>query len=68
MEENNKRQICYRIISYFAILIGFDVSRLTNQELIVMINKLYALSYDKLLLIEEHLYTVYYDQSIKEEE
>ena len=67
MEENDKRQICYRIISYFVILIGFDVSRLSNQELIVMINKLYELSYEKLITIENTLYTIYYEQSHEEE-
>ena len=68
MGENDKRKICYRILTYFGILIGIDATIITNDDIIVMVEKLEKLSYDKLLVIEEHLYTIYYEQSHKEEE
>ena len=67
MEENNKRKICYRIITYLGILIGIDATSLTDADILAMMKKLEKLSYDKLLVIEEHLYTIYYEQSLKEE-
>lgn len=68
MEENNKWLICYRIISYIIIIIGIDASMLTDDDIIAAVEKLKILSYEKLLDLETTLYTIYYDQSIKEEE
>lgn len=68
MEENHKRQICYRIISYATILIGIDASKLTDDDIIAVMKKLLELSYDNLLDLENTLYTIYYEQFHKEEE
>lgn len=66
MEENDKRQICYRIISYTTILIGIDASKLTDDDIIAAMKKLLELSYDNLLDLENTLYTIYYEQFHKE--
>ena len=68
MGENNKWLICYRIISYITIIIGVDASMLTDDDIIVAVEKLKILSYEKLLDLENTLYTIYYEQSLKEEE
>ena len=67
MEENNKFLICYRIISYTTIITGINVSKLTDDDIIVAVEKLKKLSYDKLLDLEHTLYTIYYEQSHKED-
>ena len=67
MEENDKRKICYRIITYGAILVGIDGSSLTNDDIILALKNLEKLSYDILLDLEHTLYTIYYEQSHKEE-
>lgn len=67
MEENEKIIICYRIITYTTIIIGIDASKLTDDDILLSINKLLELSFDKLLDIENTLYTIYYEQSHKEE-
>lgn len=64
----NKRQICYRIITYTTIIIGIDASKLTDDDILLSINKLLELSFDKLLDLEQTLYTIYYELSNKEEE
>ena len=68
MKENEKRQICYRILSYTTILIGIDGSKLTDDDIVMVIKKLLELSYDNLLDLENTLYTIYYEQSHKKEE
>lgn len=67
MKENDKRQICYRILSYTTILIGIDASKLTDDDIIAVMKKLLELSYDNLLDLDNTLYTIYYDQSLKED-
>lgn len=67
MEEVDKRLICYRIITFGTILIGIDVSKLTNDDFIKVMKKLLELSYVNLLALEDTLYTIYYEQSLKEE-
>ena len=61
MEENNKRKLCYRIITYLGILIGIDATSLTDADILAMMKKLENLSHEKLLDIENTLYTIYYD-------
>lgn len=68
MEENDKRELCYAIITIICIVFGVDVSTLTDKDILTMLESLDELIYHKLLDIENTLYTIYYEQSHKEEE
>lgn len=68
MEENDKRKLCYKIITFICIIIGVDESTLTDKDILTILGKLEKLSYKKLLDIVQTLYTIYYEQSLNEEE
>lgn len=67
MKIKNRKVLCYDIISYMSVLTGFDVSILTDDDVIIMVENLQNLSDDSLLLLYEYLSTIYKESCIKEE-
>ena len=68
MEEVDKKVLCYYIISYHAGLVGFDVSILTDADVIKEVKKLEQLPYEELLQIYNYLYTMFIEKFGFEEE
>lgn len=64
--KENRKVLCYDIISYMSALTGFDVSILTDDDIIIMVENLQNLSDDSLLLLYEHLSTIYKESCITE--
>ena len=62
MEEVDKKVLCYYIISYHAGLVGFDVSLLTDYDVIKSIEKLEQLPYDDLLETYNTLHTMFIEK------
>ena len=52
---NDKRFLCYYIVSYTAGLIDSDVSDLTDDDVMDIIEQLEEFSYDDLLSMYEYL-------------
>lgn len=67
MESKNKKEMCIDIISYMSVITGFDFYMLTDDDIIVMLENIQNLSDDNLLDLYNTLYTIFYEQSIKEE-
>ena len=42
--KENRKVLCYDIISYMSVLVGFDVTKLGDDEIILMVEKLQELS------------------------
>lgn len=59
MEEVDKKVLCYYIISYTGGLLDYDMSDMTDDEMIQLLEKLEQLSYDKLLTIYECLHNMF---------
>ena len=59
MEEVDKKVLCYYIISYTGGLLEYDMTDMTDDEMIQLLEKLEQLSYDKLLTIYECLNTMF---------
>ena len=68
MEEVDKKVLCYYILSYHAGLVGFDVSILTDTDVIKEAEKLEQLPYDDLLEMYNTLHTMFIDKFGFEEE
>lgn len=68
MEVKNRKVLCYDIISYKCVLSGFDVTTLTDDDIITMLENLQKLSDDDLLLLHEDLISVYKESCITEVE
>lgn len=66
MKIKNRKVLCYDIISYMSVLTGFDVSILTDDDVIIMVENLQNLSDDSLLLLYEYLSTIYKESCITE--
>lgn len=67
MEELDKKVLCYYIITYHTGLVGFDVSLLTDYDVIKSIEKLEQLPYDDLLETYNTLHTMFIEKfGIKE--
>lgn len=66
MKIKNRKVLCYDIISYMSVLTGFDVSILTDDDIIIMVENLQNLSDDSLLLLYEYLSTIYKESCITE--
>ena len=64
--KENRKVLCYDIISYISVLTGFDVTKLGDDEIIIMVEKLQKLSDDSLLLLHEDLISVYKESCIVE--
>lgn len=47
--EKDKRILCYYIISYIGALLDCDMSDLTDEEIITLVEKIGNAPYDKLL-------------------
>lgn len=66
--KENRKVLCYDIISYMSVLVGFDVTTLTDDDIIIMIENLQKLNDDSLLLLHEDLISVYRESCITEVE
>lgn len=62
MEKVDKKVLCYYIISYHAVLLGFDSSLLTDYDVIKSIEKLEQLPYDELLSTYEFLNNMFIEK------
>ena len=62
MEEVDKKVLCYYILSYHAGLVGFDVSILTDADVIKEVEKLEQLPYDELLSMYEFLNNMFIEK------
>ena len=60
--EISKKELCYYIISFQAVLVGFDVSLLTDYDVIKSIEKLEQLPYDDLLETYNTLHTMFIEK------
>lgn len=47
--ENNKRVLCYYIVSYIGGLIGLDMSLMTDDDVLKSVERLEQLPYERLL-------------------
>lgn len=65
--KENRKVLCYDIISYMSVLIGFDVTLFGDEEIMVMLEKLQELSDYSLLLLHEDLISIYKESCITEE-
>ena len=61
MEVKNRKVLCYDIISYMSVLTGFDVTTLSDDDIILMVEKLQELSDNNLMLLHEDLISIYKD-------
>lgn len=66
--KENRKVLCYDIISYMSVLIGFDVTLFGDEEIMVMLEKLQELSDYSLLLLHEDLISIYKESCITEVE
>lgn len=64
MEVKNRKVLCYDIISYMSVLTGFDVTTLSDDDIIIMVEKLQKLTDDNLLLFHEDLISIYKESCI----
>nr|DAE12059.1 MAG TPA: hypothetical protein [Podoviridae sp. ctack17] len=62
MEEVDKKVLCYYILSYHAGLVGFDVSILTDGDVIKKVKRLEQLSYEDLLEMYNMLHTMFIEK------
>lgn len=67
MEVKNRKVLCYDIISYMSVLVGFDVTTLTDDDIIVILENLQKLNDNNLLLLHEDLISIYKESCITEE-
>lgn len=65
--KENRKVLCYDIISYMSVLIGFDVTLFSDEEIMVMLEKLQELSDYNLLLLHEDLISIYKESCITED-
>ena len=65
--KENRKVLCYDIISYMSVIIGFDVTLFSDEEIMVMLEKLQELSDYNLLLLHEDLISIYKESCITEE-
>nr|DAE02820.1 MAG TPA: hypothetical protein [Podoviridae sp. ctPr92] len=64
--KENRKVLCYDIISYMSVLTGFDVTTLTDDDIIIMVENLQELSDYSLLLLHEDLISIYKESCITE--
>ena len=57
--KENRKVLCIDILTYMSVLVGFDVTNLTDDEIILMLENLQKLSDNNLLLLHEDLYTIF---------
>lgn len=65
--EENRKVLCYDIISYMSVLIGFDVTLFGDEEIMVMLEKLQKLSDNNLLLLHKDLNVIFEESCITED-
>lgn len=68
MKVKNRKVLCYDIISYMSVLTGFDVTTLSDDDIIVMVENLQKLNDNNLLLLHEDLILIYKESCITEVE
>ena len=66
--KENRKVLCYDIISYMSVLVGFDVTKLGDDDIIIMVENLQKLNDDSLLLLHEDLISIYKESCITEVE
>ena len=59
---NDKRILCYYIISFVGGLTGFDMAKMTDDEIIKEVEKLEKFSYDDLLSMYEFLNNMFIEK------
>lgn len=64
----NRKVLCYDIISYMSVLTGFDVTTLSDDDIIVMVENLQKLNDNNLLLLHNDLISIYKESCITEVE
>lgn len=57
--KNDKRILCYYILSYVGGLTGFDMAKMTNDDVMKVVKKLEQYSNDDLLSMYEFLDTMF---------
>lgn len=57
--KNDKRILCYYILSYVSGLTGFNISKMTNDDVMKVVKKLEQYSNDDLLSMYEFLDTMF---------
>lgn len=60
--EKDKRILCYYIISYLGGLLDCDMSDLTDEEIIMLVEKIGNAPYDKLLSTYDCLNTMFIEK------
>lgn len=68
MEENNKRVLCYYIVSYIGGLIALDISLLTDDDVLKSVERLEQLPYERLLSMYDLLSDLFIEKFGFEEE
>ena len=63
----NRKVLCIDILTYMSVLVGFDVTNLTDDEIILMLENLQKLSDNNLLLLHKDLNTIFEESCITEE-
>lgn len=65
--KENRKVLCIDILTYMSVLVGFDVTNLTDDEIILMLENLQKLSDNNLLLLHKDLNTIFEESCITEE-
>ena len=60
--KNDKRILCYYIISYIGGLTGFDMAKMSDDDVMEELNKLEKFSYDDLLSMYEFLNNMFIEK------
>lgn len=68
MEENNKRVLCYYIVSYIGGLIALDMSLMTDDDVLESVERLEQLPYERLLSMYDLLSDLFIEKFGFEEE
>ena len=66
--KEKRKVLCIDILTYMSVLVGFDVTNLTDDEIILMLENLQKLSDNNLLLLHKDLNTIYKESCITEVE
>lgn len=66
--KENRKVLCIDILTYMSVLVGFDVTNLTDDEIILMLENLQKLSDNNLLLLHKDLNTIFEESCITEVE
>lgn len=62
MGENDKKVLCYYIISYIGACTDFDLSKMTDDEITQSVKRLEKYSYEVLLSTYDYLNTMFIEK------